>query len=155
MTISGGSALDKDEIDRMVKDAEAHAAEDAKRREAAEARNQAEQVVYSTEKFIADNGDKLPEAEKSEVDTALSDLKAVVAQEDADPEDLKAKTTAVSEASQKMGAAMYAAQSEAGDAGAQGAPGAEGAGDEQAADEDVVDAEVVEDDDQGTTDQSK
>ena len=155
MTISGGSALDKDEIDRMVKDAEAHAAEDAKRREAAEARNQAEQVVYSTEKFIADNGDKLPEAERSEVDTALSDLKAVVAQEDADPEDLKAKTTAVSEASQKMGAAMYAAQSEAGDAGAQGAPGAEGAGDEQAADEDVVDAEVVEDDDQGTTDQSK
>ena len=155
MTISGGSALDKDEIDRMVKDAEEHAAEDAKRREAAEARNQAEQVVYSTEKFIADNGDKLPEAEKSEVDTALSDLKAVVAQEDADPEDLKAKTTAVSEASQKMGAAMYAAQSEAGDAGAQGAPGAEGAGDEQAADEDVVDAEVVEDDDQGTTDQSK
>ena len=155
MTISGGSALDKDEIDRMVKDAEAHAAEDAKRREAAEARNQAEQVVYSTEKFIADNGGKLPEAEKSEVDTALSDLKAVVAQEDADPEDLKAKTTAVSEASQKMGAAMYAAQSEADDAGAQGAPGAEGAGDEQAADEDVVDAEVVEDDDQGTTDQSK
>ena len=155
MTISGGSALDKDEIDRMVKDAEAHAAEDAKRREAAEARNQAEQVVYSTEKFIADNGDKLPEAEKAEVDTALADLKSVVAQEDADPEDLKAKTTAVSEASQKMGAAMYAAQSEAGDAGAQGAPGAEGAGDEQAADEDVVDAEVVEDDDQGTTDQSK
>ena len=155
MTISGGSALDKDEIDRMVKDAEAHAAEDAKRREAAEARNQAEQVVYSTEKFIADNGDKLPEAEKAEVDTALADLKSVVAQEDADPEDLKAKTTAVSEASQKMGAAMYAAESEAGDAGAQGAPGAEGAGDEQAADEDVVDAEVVEDDDQGPTDQSK
>ncbi|WP_374928737.1 molecular chaperone DnaK [Kytococcus sedentarius] len=155
MTISGGSALDKDEIDRMVKDAETHAAEDAKRREAAEARNQAEQVVYSTEKFIADNGDKLPEAEKAEVDAALADLKSVVAQEDADPADLKAKTTAVSEASQKMGAAMYAAESEAGDAGAQGAPGAEGTGDEQAADEDVVDAEVVEDDDQGTTDQSK
>ncbi|WP_404374122.1 molecular chaperone DnaK [Kytococcus sedentarius] len=155
MTISGGSALDKDEIDRMVKDAEEHAAEDAKRREAAEARNQAEQVVYSTEKFIADNGDKLPEAEKAEVDAALADLKSVVAREDADPADLKAKTTAVSEASQKMGAAMYAAESEAGDAGAQGAPGAEGAGDEQAADEDVVDAEVVEDDDQGTTDQSK
>ena len=160
MTISGGSALDKDEIDRMVKDAEAHAAEDAKRREAAEARNQAEQVVYSTEKFIADNGDKLPEAEKAEVDAALADLKAVVAQEDADPEDLKAKTTAVSEASQKMGAAMYAAESEAGDAGAQGAegaPGAEGAGAAagEQADEDVVDAEVVEDDDQGTTDQSK
>ena len=155
MTISGGSALDKDEIDRMVKDAEEHAAEDAKRREAAEARNQAEQVVYSTEKFIADNGDKLPEAEKAEVDAALADLKSVVAQEDADPADLKAKTTAVSEASQKMGAAMYAAESEAGDGGAQGAPGAEGTGDEQAADEDVVDAEVVEDDDQGTTDQSK
>ena len=154
MTISGGSALDKDEIDRMVKDAETHAAEDAKRREAAEARNQAEQVVYSTEKFIADNGDKLPEAEKAEVDAALADLKSVVAQEDADPADLKAKTTAVSEASQKMGAAMYAAESEAGDAGAQGAEGAGAAAGEQA-DEDVVDAEVVEDDDQGTTDQSK
>lgn len=154
MTISGGSALDKDEIDRMVKDAETHAAEDAKRREAAEARNQAEQVVYSTEKFIADNGDKLPEAEKAEVDAALADLKSVVTQEDADPADLKAKTTAVSEASQKMGAAMYAAESEAGDAGAQGAEGAGAAAGEQA-DEDVVDAEVVEDDDQGTTDQSK
>ena len=154
MTISGGSALDKDEIDRMVKDAETHAAEDAKRREAAEARNQAEQVVYSTEKFIADNGDKLPEAEKAEVDAALADLKSVVTQEDADLADLKAKTTAVSEASQKMGAAMYAAESEAGDAGAQGAEGAGAAAGEQA-DEDVVDAEVVEDDDQGTTDQSK
>lgn len=152
MTISGGSALDKDEIDRMVKDAEAHAAEDAKRRESAEARNQAEQVVYSTEKFIADNGDKLPEAEKAEVDTALADLKAVVADENASSEDLKAKTTTVSEASQKMGAAMYAAQSEAG-ADAQGAPGAEGATGDQA--DDVVDAEVVEDDDQATDTQSK
>lgn len=144
MTISGGSALSKEEIERMVKDAEAHAAEDAQRREAAEARNQAEQVSYSTEKFIADNGDKLPEAEKSETESALAELKELLAKEDAGAEDLKAATTKVSEASQKMGAAMYAAQSEAG----AGAEGGQAAGDQAgSADDDVVDAEVVEDDD--------
>ena len=145
MTISGGSALDKDDIERMVKDAEEHAAEDAKRREAAEARNQAEQVSYSTEKFISDNGDKLPESEKGEVDSALAELKELLAKEDADVEELKAATSKVSEASQKMGAAMYA-QSEGEGAGAQ-AGGEQAAGDAGSADEDVVDAEVVEDDD--------
>ncbi|MFC0359278.1 molecular chaperone DnaK [Kytococcus schroeteri] len=144
MTISGGSALSKEDIERMVKDAEAHAAEDAQRREAAEARNQAEQVSYSTEKFIADNGDKLPEVEKSETESALAELKELLAKEDAGAEDLKAATTKVSEASQKMGAAMYAAQSEAG----AGAEGGQAAGDQAgSADDDVVDAEVVEDDD--------
>ena len=75
MTISGGSALPKDEIERMVKDAEAHAEEDKRRREEAEARNGAEQLVYSTEKFLKDNEDKIPADSRGPVDAALTDLK--------------------------------------------------------------------------------
>ncbi|MBK8758609.1 MAG: molecular chaperone DnaK [Actinomycetales bacterium] len=150
MTISGGSALPKDEIERMVREAEAHAEEDKKRVEEIEVRNTAEQLVYSTEKFLADSGDKVPAAEKSETESALADLKAAVAKDSsASIEDIKAKTAHLSEVSQKMGQAMYAAQAAAGegagsasgqDAGSSGA----GAG---AQDDDVVDAEVVDDED--------
>ncbi|MGZ4744450.1 MAG: molecular chaperone DnaK [Oryzihumus sp.] len=150
MTISGGSALPKEEIERMVKDAEAHAAEDHKRREEAEARNTAEQLVYSTEKFLADNGDKIPADGRGDVDTALADLKdALKDGSGATPEDISAKTAKLSEESQKLGTAMYAAaQAEgegAGSAGA-GAGSADGQHAHAAADEDVIDAEVVEDD---------
>jgi molecular chaperone DnaK len=144
MTISGGSALPKEEIERMVKDAEKHAEEDRKRREVAEVRNQAEQLVYSTEKFVADNADKVPAESKTEVESAISDLKAALASEGTSTDELKAKTEALSQASQKVGQAMYAA------AEAQGAPdggtdtSAPGAG--AAADDDVVDAEVVDED---------
>ncbi|MGZ4601081.1 MAG: molecular chaperone DnaK [Oryzihumus sp.] len=149
MTISGGSALPKEEIERMVKDAEAHAAEDHKRREEAEARNTAEQLVYSTEKFLADNGDKIPADGRGDVDTALADLKdALKDGSGATPEDISAKTTKLSEESQKLGTAMYAAaQAEgegAGSAGA-GAGSADGQHAHAAADEDVIDAEVVDD----------
>ena len=72
MTITGGSALPKDDIDRMMREAEQYADEDHKRREAAETRNQAEQLVYQTEKFIADNADKVPGDVKSEVETAIA-----------------------------------------------------------------------------------
>jgi molecular chaperone DnaK len=146
MTISGGSALPKDEIDRMVKDAERHAEEDRKRREVAEVRNQAEQLVYSTEKFIADNADKVPAESKTEVESSISDLKAALASESTSSDELKAKTEALSQASQKVGQAMYAAseaQAASGDAGAgTSAPG----GDAAAEDDDVVDAEVVDED---------
>ena len=149
MTISGGSALPKEDIERMVKEAEEHAAEDKKRREETEARNTAEQLVYSTEKFLADNDDKIPAKTKTEVTEANDALKAALKDEYASAEDISAKSAKVSEVSQKMGAAMYAAsQAE----GADGATGAEGAGATSAAggatstDDDVVDAEVVDDD---------
>ncbi|MCE0485938.1 molecular chaperone DnaK [Ornithinimicrobium sediminis] len=155
MTISGGSALPKEEIERMVKDAEAHAEEDKKRREETETRNTAEQLVYSTEKFLADSGDKVPDEARGPVDTALADLKSALAPESgASNDDIKAKMETLSTESQKMGSAMYAAQAEseqaqAGAAGGAGATGAEGAqpggSDEQ--DGDVVDAEVVDDED--------
>ena len=147
MTISGGSALPKEDIDRMVRDAEEHAAEDKKRREETEARNTAEQLVYSTEKFLADNGDKVPADSKSEVEAAVSELKDALKDENTSAEDLSAKTTKVNDASQKMGAALYAAQQQSGDDTA--AAGAEQPADAGASapsdDDDVVDAEVVDD----------
>jgi molecular chaperone DnaK len=145
MTISGGSALPKDEIDRMVREAEEHAEEDRKQREVAETRNQAETLVFQTEKFLADNADKVPADAKSEVDTALADLKKALEDASTPVEDLKAKVEAVSSSSQKLGAAMYAAteQAPAGDGGT--GPDA-GDGGQAAADDDVVDAEVVDED---------
>ncbi|MCF6376103.1 molecular chaperone DnaK [Nocardioides KLBMP 9356] len=137
MTISGGSALSKDEIDRMVKEAEQYAEEDAKRREAVEARNQGDQLVYTTEKFLADNGDKLPDDVKTEVQADVDSLKEVLAKEDASSEEITAAVTKLGESSQKMGAAMYAA-AEAEQSAAGGATGATGE-----SDDDVVDAEIV------------
>jgi molecular chaperone DnaK len=148
MTISGGSALPKEEIDRMVKDAEAHAAEDKKRREETEARNTAEQLVYSTEKFLADSGDKIPADGRGDVDAALADLKEALKDgSDATPEDISAKAAKLSEESQKLGTAMYAAAQQQGDgagsAGDGAGPSAGSAG--SAGDDDVIDAEVVDD----------
>ncbi|MCY7399642.1 MAG: molecular chaperone DnaK [Nocardioides sp.] len=141
MTISGGSALSKDEIDRMVKEAEQYAEEDAKRRESVEARNQGDQLVYTTEKFLADNDDKLPEDVKTEVKTDLDALRETLAKEDATSEEIGAGVTKLGESSQKMGAAMYAA-AEAEQAAAGGATGATGE-----SDDDVVDAEIVDETD--------
>ena len=110
MTITGGSALSKDDIDKMVKDAEQYAEEDRQRKEAVETRNQAEGVVYSTEKFLAENGDKIPADVKTEVEADLDALKKALenADEDAGAE-ISAALAKLSESSQKMGAAMYAA----------------------------------------------
>src|SRR5919112_1980321 len=107
MTISGGSALPKDEIDRMVKEAEAHAAEDKKRREEAETRNSAEQLVYSTEKLLVDNRDKLPEDVTKDVESAVADLRTAL--EGADVEQVKAKQAALVTVSQRIGEALYSA----------------------------------------------
>jgi molecular chaperone DnaK len=149
ITISGGSALSKDEIDRMVKDAEAHAAEDAKRREETEARNTAEQLVYSTEKFLADSGEKVADDAKKPVEEALADLKeAIKPENNTSVEDINAKVTKLNDESQKMGAALYAAASEQGESA--DVPGGEPTDSAQGTttndDSDVVDAEVVEDD---------
>ncbi len=138
MTISGGSALSKDDIDRMVRDAEQYAEEDAKRREAVEARNQADSLVYSTEKFLSENDEKLPEDVKTEVRADLEELKKLLEDENTDKDTFTAAITKLGESSQKMGAAMYAA-GEGAEGAAAGEPGEETAEGE----EDVVEAEIV------------
>ncbi|CAN5149186.1 molecular chaperone DnaK [soil metagenome] len=150
MTITGGSALSKEDIDKMVQDAEEYAEEDRRRREAVETRNQADGVVYATEKFLAENSDKVPDDVKTEVQGDIDELKAALegTGDDSD-EAIKAALAKVSESSQKMGAAMYAA----GEADAAAAGGSTGTGD---GDEDVVDAEIVDDEpDASTEDESK
>jgi len=143
MTITGGSALSKDEIDRMVADAEAHADEDRKRREAAETRNQAETLVFQTEKFIADNDEKLPSDVKEKVQDAVGELKTALQGDDT--EAIKAASEKVATESQQLGQALYAQQQSEGAAGgAAGATGDTGAATGEA--DDVVDAEIVDDD---------
>jgi molecular chaperone DnaK len=143
MRITGGSALSKDEIDRMVREAEQYAAEDAKRREQIETRNQADSLVYSTEKFLADNGDKIPDEVKAEVQSDVDALKKVLEDADSDAETIQAAVTKLGESSQKMGAAMYAA-AEADQSAAGGSDTSTGA-----ADDDVVDAEIVDEGGEG------
>ncbi|MEV4900262.1 molecular chaperone DnaK [Citricoccus sp. NPDC055426] len=142
MTITGGTSLSNEDIDRMVKDAEAHADEDKKRREAAEQRNQAEQTAYSVDKLLKENGDKLPEDIKTEVQADVDALKESLekpAGEESDNE-VKAAYEKLQASQTKIGEALYASQAdEAGAAGAEGTEGAAGS----AEDEDIVDAEVV------------
>ncbi len=142
MTITGGSGLSKEEIDRMMKDAEAHAAEDKARREAAEVRNSGEQLVYQTEKFIADSGEKIPAETKTELEGALADLKTALADAGASNDTLQGKITALNEVSGKAATAVYAAASEESTPSPDGAAGTDGAGAAGGAD-DVVDAEVI------------
>ncbi len=153
ITISGGSALSKDEIEKMVKDAEAHAEEDRKRREETEARNMGEGLVFSTEKFLSENSDKIAEESRKPVDEALAALRdAVKADSGASTEDINAKIKKLNDESQKMGTAMYAAASQHADAGSsEGAESgaSQGSGSGPAQDDgDVVDAEVVDEDEE-------
>ena len=134
MTITGGSSLSEEEIERMVKDAEAHAAEDKKRREEAEVRNAAEQLAYSTEKLIKDNEDKLPEEVKKEVQEDVYALKSALNGDDI--EKVKSAQEKLMTSSQKLGEAIYSAKSDE--------PQAEST----SSNEDVVDAEVVDEDDE-------
>ena len=133
MTITGGSALSKEEIDRMMKDAEAHAEEDKKRREEADVRNAGDSLVYQTEKFLKDNADKFNEGEnatkKTETEAAIEDLKKALA--GTDLSQIKTATEKVSELSQQLGAALYAANA------------AQATGGTTPADDGVQDAEVV------------
>ena len=146
MTITGGSGLSKDEIDRMMKDAEAHAEEDKKRREEAETRNSGEAMLYQTEKFLTENGEKLPEDKRTELETAVAELKKTL--EGADYDAIRAAQDTVSRVASEAGGAMYAAAgAEGGDAGATGFDGTEAA-----ADDSVVDAEVV---DEGPAEEQK
>ncbi|OEV11117.1 molecular chaperone DnaK [Streptomyces sp. Amel2xB2] len=146
MTVTGGSALPKEDIERMMRDAEQYADEDAKRRESAETRNQAEQLVYTTEKFLKDNEEKVPGEIKTEVETAVEDLKEKLKGEDTAA--IREASEKVAATSQKLGQAMYADAQGAQEAGgAEGAAAGAGAGEAKAdGDEDVVDAEIVDDD---------
>ncbi|GAA1718417.1 molecular chaperone DnaK [Streptomyces yatensis] len=144
MTVTGGSALPKDDIDRMMREAEQYAEEDHKRREAAETRNQAEQLVYQTDKFLKDNEDKVPGEVKTEVEEALTELKEKLKGEDT--AEIRTATEKVAAVSQKLGQAMYANTQADGADAAGAAAGDAGAAGQAKADDDVVDAEIVDDD---------
>jgi molecular chaperone DnaK len=140
MTITGGSSLPKEDIERMVREAEEHAEEDKKRREAAEVRNNSEQLAYSIDKLIKENEDKLPDDVKTEVQADVDALKAALAGDD--DEAVKTAFDKLNESQTKLGEAIYAASQAdaAGDASPEGA-------EPQAEDDDVVDAEIVDDED--------
>ncbi|TPW97677.1 Hsp70 family protein, partial [Schumannella luteola] len=139
MTITGGSSLPKDDIERMVREAEEHAAEDKARREAAEVRNNAEQLVYSLEKLISENEDKIAEPVKDEVKADIESLKTALQGEDEGA--IKSAFEKLGESQTKLGEAIYQASSEA----AEGPSPTSGT---SASDEDVVDAEIVDDEDE-------
>ncbi|MFI6089699.1 molecular chaperone DnaK [Streptomyces sp. NPDC051218] len=141
MTVTGGSALPKDDINRMVREAEEHAEEDRKRRDAAETRNQAEQLVYQTERFLRENEERIPADTRTEVEAAATELKAVLKDRADDTAALRAGAEKLASVSQRMGQAMYAAAGE-GAQQEQGAPG-------PAPEEGVVDAEIVDDEKPG------
>ena len=132
MTITGGTSLSKEDIDRMVKDAEAHAEQDKARREAADTRNEAESVAYTTEKLLKENGDKLPEDVKTEVQGDVDELKKAL--EGDDDAAVKSAFEKLQASRSKLGEALYAAAQ------------ADASESKPAADEDVVDAEVIDED---------
>lgn len=136
MTITGGSALPKDDIERMIRDAESHADEDRRRREAAETRNQGDQLVYQTEKLLREHGEGLPAELTAKVESALGELREALKGEDL--EIIRQRTEALAQVSQELGQAIYQATTADAAAGAPQAGQPSGAGAE-----DVVDAEVV------------
>ena len=144
MTITGGSSLPKEDIERMVREAEEHAAEDKKRRESAETRNQAETLSYSIEKLIKDNEDKLPDEVKTSVQADVDALKTALAGEDDDA--VKAAFDKLNQSQSQLGEAIYQAGQAAGEH-PDPAASEPGSGEVPNPDEDVIDAEVVEDED--------
>ncbi len=142
MTITGGTALSKDEIDRMVKEAESFASEDHRRREAAEARNQADQLAYTVEKSLADWGDQVPQDQKDELVKANESLKEALKDQDADAEKLRAASEAVMTIFSSVGQAMHQ-KAESADAG-QGPTADAGDAGSPPDDDEVVEGEIVE-----------
>lgn len=133
MTITGGSALPKDEIDKMIREAEQYAEEDRHRREAAEIRNQGESLVYSTERFLAENGDKIDASIKADVEEKLATLRAAVS--GTDTAAIRTATEELAKASSAMGESLYAQAK------------ASGTAQTNQSDDDVVDAEIVDEED--------
>ena len=140
VTITGGTALSDDDIEQMVKDAESHANDDARRKEAVEARNQADHTTYQIEKQLVEHGDKLTDDERKSLDDKIAEIRTMLADEAADPEALKNATNELLTSSQILGQKIYeASAAESAAAAAEDAP---------SSDDDVVEAEVVEDDDE-------
>ncbi|MBW2519762.1 MAG: Hsp70 family protein, partial [Deltaproteobacteria bacterium] len=137
--ITASSGLSEEEIEKMVKDAESHASEDKKKRELIEARNQADGLVYTTEKAIKEHGDKIGEDDRKKIETALDDLKKAI--EGSDAEEIKSKTEALATASHKLAEAMYQQTQEEANESGDSQPSAKPS-------DDVVDAEFEEVDDQ-------
>ena len=148
MTITGGSALPKDDIESMIKDAEAHAEEDAKRRERVELLNQADQLVWQTEKSLNEYGEKVDAGVRADIEQALGDLKEAMQGDDPDADVVKEKMSSLAEKSQQLAQAIYQAED---GPGAGAAPGGDPA--QAAVDDDVVDAEIIDEgDDQDASD---
>jgi molecular chaperone DnaK len=146
MTITGGSALPKDDIDRMMREAEAHAEDDKARREEAEVRNQAEALVYQTEKFIKDNGEKLPEDPKERVQGCINKVNEAL--KGTDVAAIKSAVEELANESQQLGSALYAqTQADAANAGAGSNPGNPGSDSSSSPEEEIVDAEIVDEGD--------
>ncbi|KAB2348499.1 molecular chaperone DnaK [Actinomadura rudentiformis] len=144
MVITGGSALPKDDIEKMMREAEEYAEEDRKRKEEAEVRNQADTLAYSTEKFLRENDEKVPEELKKEVGDAVAEVKKNL--EGTDVDAIRTSAEKLAQVSQKMGAAMYAQNPEGAAAAGDAGPTAGDQGGAQAQDDEVVDAEIVDDD---------
>ena len=141
MTITGGTALAKDDIDRMVKDAEAYADEDRRRREQVETRNQADQLIHQTEKVLKEQGEKLNDSERASIDSALADVKSTLENADADVATMRSRIDALVTASQGAFSRMYQESAQAGQAGQATDTGAD--------DDDVVEAEIVDEGENG------
>jgi len=141
MTITGGTALAQNDIEKMVEDAEAYAEEDAQRRETIETRNQADQLVHQTDKLLEEQGEQMTEEEKSSVEAAVSDLKEVLGSEESGAEDLRSKMDVLIQVSQAMATRLYqeAAAAQTEETSAEGEPMTDD-------DDDVVEAEIVEED---------
>jgi molecular chaperone DnaK len=147
MQITGGSALGKDDISRMVQEAEAHAEEDRKRREGVELRNEADNLVFRTEKLLSENADKIDDATKTPVEEAMTEVRTAL--EGTDDDAVKTAVDKLNAAAAKVGEAMYAAAQASQQSSTDGSAGSNGDGssaDGARADDDVVDAEIVDDD---------
>ncbi|WP_433536415.1 molecular chaperone DnaK [Micromonospora sp. CA-249363] len=149
MTITGGSSLPKDDIERMRRDAEEHAEEDKRRRDDAETRNVAEALQWQTEKFLAESGDKLPSENREQLNEALGELRGALGGQDI--EKIKSAHEKLAQVSQQAGSLLYAQQAEQGQPGGEAGPGATGAtgatgGTQTGGADDVVDAEIVDED---------
>jgi molecular chaperone DnaK len=141
--IQASGGLSEADIQKMVKEAEAHAADDKKAKELAEAKNHGDALIHSTEKAVSEHGSKIADAERTAIENAIASLKTAIKEEDV--EQIKAKTNALTQAAMKLGEAMYKAQAGGGDGGA-GTGGAAG-GEDAKKDDNVVDAEFSEVDD--------
>lgn len=147
MTITGQSSLNKDDIDRMVRDAEAHAADDKRRKEEAEVRNQADSLVYQTEKMLKDQAESFSGPQKETVSADLATLKESLS--GSDTEAIKTATEKLAAGVQELGKQLYEQAGAAASAGSADGGAADGAGASSANDDEVVDAEIVDEGKQG------